>query len=34
LGWVAKRDLDKMCEDSWRWQMYNPDGYTTKNEKE
>lgn len=27
LGFKAKRGLDKMCEDSWRWQTNNPDGY-------
>ena len=27
LGWVATRDLKKMCEDSARWQRMNPDGY-------
>lgn len=27
LAWVAKRNLDEMCEDSWRWQFNNPDGY-------
>ncbi len=27
LGWVAKRDLKKMCEDSWRFQSNNPNGY-------
>ena len=27
LGWEAKRDLKKMCEDSARWQKLNPDGY-------
>ncbi|MBR2465627.1 MAG: UDP-glucose 4-epimerase GalE [Clostridia bacterium] len=27
LGWSAKRDLVKMCEDSARWQKMNPDGY-------
>lgn len=27
LGWTAERDLHKMCEDSWRWQKNNPDGY-------
>ena len=26
LGWQAKRDLDAMCADSWRWQRMNPDG--------
>lgn len=27
LGWVAARDLEKMCEDSWNWQKNNPNGY-------
>ena len=27
LGWKAKRDLFDMCEDSWRWQSQNPNGY-------
>ena len=27
LGWKAERGLDEMCEDSWRWQSNNPDGY-------
>ncbi|HEX7024132.1 MAG TPA: UDP-glucose 4-epimerase GalE [Gemmatimonadales bacterium] len=27
LGWKATRGLDEMCEDSWRWQRLNPDGY-------
>lgn len=27
LGWVAKRGLDEMCEDTWRWQRNNPHGY-------
>ncbi|HHX60905.1 MAG TPA: UDP-glucose 4-epimerase GalE [Epulopiscium sp.] len=27
LGWEAIRDLDEMCEDSWRWQSGNPNGY-------
>ena len=27
LGWRAERDLNKMCEDSARWQRNNPDGY-------
>ena len=27
LGWTAQRDLAEMCEDSWRWQSQNPDGY-------
>lgn len=27
LDWVAQYDLDRMCEDSWRWQSSNPNGY-------
>ena len=27
LGWKAKRGLREMCEDSWRWQSQNPNGY-------
>lgn len=27
LGWKAKHDLQRMCEDSWRWQRDNPHGY-------
>jgi UDP-glucose 4-epimerase len=27
LNWEATRDLSKMCQDSWRWQLNNPDGY-------
>ena len=27
LGWKAKRDLDAMCADAWRWQVANPRGY-------
>lgn len=27
LGWVAEYDLPRMCEDSWRWQSNNPNGY-------
>lgn len=27
LGWRAERDIDDMCEDAWRWQSTNPDGY-------
>ena len=26
LNWQATRDLNKMCEDSWRWQENNPNG--------
>ncbi len=27
LGWEARYDLRKMCEDTWRWQSMNPMGY-------
>lgn len=27
LGWVVTRGLKEMCEDSWRWQKNNPNGY-------
>jgi len=27
LGWKARKGLEEMCEDSWRWQSMNPDGY-------
>ena len=27
LDWEAKRGLDEMCIDSWRWQSKNPNGY-------
>ena len=28
LAWEAKRELNEMCEDSWRWQSNNPNGYS------
>jgi len=27
LGWQATRSLAQMCEDAWRWQSGNPNGY-------
>ncbi|GAA0789270.1 UDP-glucose 4-epimerase GalE [Marinobacterium sediminicola] len=27
LGWQAEYDLERMCEDAWRWQSQNPNGY-------
>lgn len=27
LGWRAERGILEMCEDSWRWQKNNPNGY-------
>eukprot|EP01046_Picozoa_sp_COSAG06_P010575 COSAG06_NODE_579_length_14027_cov_2.460942_7_plen_90_part_00 len=29
LGWEATRGYEEMCEDLWRWQSDNPDGFTT-----
>ncbi len=29
LGWRAKRSVEEMCADSWRWQKNNPYGYST-----
>ena len=27
LGWEAQYGIEEMCEDSWRWQKNNPEGY-------
>jgi UDP-glucose 4-epimerase len=27
LGWRAKLDISAMCQDAWRWQSKNPQGY-------
>ncbi len=27
LGWEATRGIKEMCEDAWRWQSQNPQGY-------
>ncbi len=27
LGWTARRNLDAMCADAWRWQSMNPNGF-------
>ena len=27
LGWSAQLGLDRMCEDTWRWQSMNPEGF-------
>ena len=29
LGWKAVYGIKEMCEDSWRWQSNNPDGYNS-----
>ncbi|WP_404469019.1 UDP-glucose 4-epimerase GalE [Sutcliffiella horikoshii] len=27
LGWQAEKGLEEMCQDSWKWQKNNPNGY-------
>ncbi|MBM3386807.1 MAG: UDP-glucose 4-epimerase GalE [Betaproteobacteria bacterium] len=27
LGWTAQLGIERMCQDAWRWQSGNPDGY-------
>ena len=27
LGWEAKRGIDEICRDAWKWQSTNPHGY-------
>lgn len=27
LDWKAQKDIQQMCEDTWRWQSNNPNGY-------
>lgn len=34
LNWIAKKSIHDMCEDSWRWQSRNPDGYKINEELE
>ncbi|MDF1884491.1 UDP-glucose 4-epimerase GalE [Sulfurimonas sp. SAG-AH-194-C21] len=29
LQWQATKELNEMCEDSWRWQSNNPNGYSS-----
>lgn len=29
LGWQAEYNIEKMCQDSWRWQSMNPKGYNS-----
>ena len=30
LGWEAGLDINEMCQDTWRWQNMNPNGYATR----
>lgn len=32
LGWKAEFGIERMCEDSWRWQSNNPKGYEENSE--
>ena len=27
IGWIAEKGINAMCEDTWKWQSENPDGY-------
>ncbi|MCD4650667.1 MAG: UDP-glucose 4-epimerase GalE [Candidatus Cloacimonetes bacterium] len=27
LGWKAKMNIDKICQDAWNWQKINPEGF-------
>ena len=27
MNWQPKRDINKMCDDTWRWHKHNPTGY-------
>ena len=31
LNWEATKTINEMCQDSWKWQMNNPNGYKNKN---
>lgn len=28
IGWSAEYELDEMFEDTWRWRLMNPNGYS------
>ena len=32
LGWSAQLGIAEMCQDAWRWQLFNPNGYRTAKE--
>ena len=32
LKWKAEKDLLEMCQDTWRWQQSNPEGYKTSDQ--
>lgn len=30
IGWKAQNGIDEMCQDAWRWQKMNPNGYESE----
>jgi UDP-glucose 4-epimerase len=30
MGWKIERNIEQICEDTWRWHQQNPTGYGTK----
>ncbi len=34
INWEAKKTIEDMCADSWRWQSKNPNGYENSIEEE
>jgi UDP-glucose 4-epimerase len=30
LGWTAEKGIEEMCQDAWRWQAQNPEGYEVR----
>ena len=32
LGWFAEETIEDACQDSWRWQSHNPNGYGTSSQ--
>ncbi|KAK3845197.1 MAG: UDP-glucose 4-epimerase [Linnemannia gamsii] len=34
LGWKAEKSLEDMCQDLWRWQTLNPEGYSSSSKQE
>lgn len=34
LGWSAELDIQDMCEDTWRWQKNNPNGFEATDDKD
>ncbi len=30
MGWKTERNIEQICEDTWRWHKFNPSGYRTE----